>query len=58
VTTIDVSSAVAELTRNVREARDALTGVKPAQLTDADRAALSALLDDLAQLIAMAQRLE
>jgi hypothetical protein len=57
VTTADVSNAVSELTRDVCETRDLITGVNPSQVTEADRAALDALLDALAKLITTAKRL-
>jgi hypothetical protein len=58
VTTADVSSVVSELTRTIRETNDFISRVNPAHLTAADRAALGALLDDLAELMSTANQLE
>jgi hypothetical protein len=50
-----VGNAVSELTRNVRDVTAFITRLDPAQLTEAERDALGALLDDLAQLMAAAE---
>jgi len=50
--------AVSEITRNVREVTSAINSVKPVRLTEADRASLRTMLDELSELIATAQRLE
>jgi hypothetical protein len=53
----DVSKAVLELTRNVREITGIIAAASP-RLTEADRTALRALLDDLAALVTSTRQLK
>jgi hypothetical protein len=52
-----VSKAVAELTHELHEVQDVIRRVKPEDMTSADRAALRALLDELALLVGTAKQL-
>ena len=53
----EVSKALLELTRSVREFKGIIAAASP-PLTEADRTALRALLDDLAKLVTTARQLK